>query len=654
MQRLLGVPSSKRIINFHTAPYSLVQDGAVLTREQAPLLRAVSGAEVHGETIDFQLTDGRTITALVFAAPIRDENDTIVGAIANFLDVSELRLAERRSAERLRLLANAGQHLSEALNVDAIFRALSRDLVPAVAPYIQMLVLDEDGWPIDVRMAHADRQKDALISQLRTQFGVSPQFFDTSLRVAKTNAPEVISDLHVLLERHDLSGPYRSFMMQLIEQVGIQSSVIVPMRNHGNTAGVLVLSAEQKAAFNHDDVMTIAEIARRAATAIQNAALFAHHEQVSRALQEALLPPSLPKVGGITFDTIYAPGDDRALIGGDWYDAFTLPDGRIAVTIGDVTGRGATAAAMMGKVRQTISGLSFYESDPVKLLDVAERALMRRHPDSLVTAIVGILDPATGEFVYATAGHPPPFVRRADGGVFTLPCHGLPLGLRTEEHDRSSVTFRLLPGDTLLLYTDGLTEVNQDPIEGEFQTKHALSMLPPPRRDAATYIRETLLPNGSRDDVAMLSLHFEGSSVPPTVTLREPTALEIKFNSRDARMARDLRVFITEYLRAYGDPHADYNAVELVLGELLGNAVRHASGPIEMHLTWNGEFPELAMLDFGPPYDPALAVPEDPWEEGGRGLYIVGLLTRAFHVARLFGGVNETRAELDVPRRKAA
>jgi anti-sigma regulatory factor (Ser/Thr protein kinase) len=116
-------------------------------------------------------------------------------------------------------------------------------------------------------------------------------------------------------------------------------------------------------------------------------------------------------------------------------------------------------------------------------------------------------------------------------------------------------------------------------------------------------------------------------------------------------MARDLRVFIVRYLRSYGAENADYNSAELVLGELLGNAARHARGPIEIHVSWSSEFPVLSMLDQGPAYDPGLAVPLDVYSEGGRGLFLVGLLTRSFTVTRLFGGVNETRAELDVPRR---
>lgn len=650
LRRLLGIASSKQVVNFHTAPYIIRRNGRRVSRDDAPLVRAARGEEVLGEAYDFELPDGRCLSVLAFAAPIREADGTLAGAVAGFLDVTDLRRAEERSADRLRLLGAAGRELSEALSAEAIFEALRRILVPEVCTTLLMMTLDEEGRPVDVRMTHDEPHKAALIERLRSRHGITPQLFETANRVARTNSTEIAGDRVAIIE--GTNGKYQVFTQALVDAVGIASYVAVPMNSHGRTAGVLIALSPRENAYDDDDVRMLEEIGRRAAAGLQNAELFAHHERASTIFQEMLLPATLPKSPVLTFDAVYAPGDDRALIGGDWYDAFELPDGRIAVSIGDVTGRGTIAAALMGKVRQTISGLSYYETDPVKLLDVAEMALIRRHPDSLVTAIVGIFDPRTGEFIYASAGHPPPLVRRADGIVLTLPCHGLPLGLRTYDENRSSVTFRLLPGDTLLLYTDGLTEVAHDPVEGEAATKRAFAAMPSYRSDAARYIQEILLPDGSRDDVALLSLQFDGARTPPSV-LRRRDVLEIKFNSRDARMARDLRVFITEFLRAYGTDDANYDGAELVLGELLGNAVRHASGPVELHVSWSGDYPDIAMLDYGPPYDAALVIPEDPLSENGRGLYIAGLLARSFHVTRLFGGVNETRAELDIPRRES-
>lgn len=586
MRELLGMPSENSICAADDMPYRLERHGRKLSKEENPLQRAVHGEEVKGETIEFVCHSGSRFELLTFAQPIQNDEGVIVGAVGTFADVTAVRHAERRSAERLAFLTALGSRLGDALSVESVFGEMERALVPRHVNQLVMLLEDEDGRVFDVRGADG------------------------------------------------------------VEAWAGDSYVHLPMVSRSRTIGTMIV--RKRDGFTAEDQQLLYEVARRAATAVQNAQLFEHNQTASKVFQEALLPAKLPSVDEVRFDAVYAAGDDRALIGGDWYDAFELPDGRIAVSIGDVTGRGVIAAALMGKVRQTISGLSFYESDPVKLLDTAELALIRRYPDSIVTAVVGVLDPASGEFVYATAGHPPPFLRRTDGTVLRLPCHGLPLGLREGDEDRSSLTVRILPGDTLLLYTDGLTEVEHDPVQGEIRVAEALSAMPSSDEHPARFLQHALLPHGSPDDVALLSLTYT-----PKHTQRRSEVLEIKFDSRDVRMARDLRIFIARYLRAYGAQTADYNSAELVIGELLGNAARHARGPIEIHVSWNGEYPVLSMLDRGPAYDPALAAPMDVFSEGGRGLFLVGLLTRAFTVTRLFGGVNETRVELDVRQRFA-
>ncbi len=584
MRDLLGMPSETSMVGFDDLPYRLEARGSPLHKEEGPLYRAVRGETVSGEVFTFICPDDRTLELVAFASPIRNEAGQIVGAVGNLTDVTAVRGAERRSAERLTFLTALGARLGDALSVDSVFAELERALVPRFTTHLIMQLLDDEGRVVDVRGGDGD------------------------------------------------------------ESWSVEDYVHVPMMSHGRVVGSLIV--RKRESIPTDDQQLLHEVARRAATAVQNAQLFEHNEKASKVFQEALLPAKLPSMEDVRFDAVYAAGDDRALIGGDWYDAFELPDGRIAVSIGDVTGRGVIAAALMGKVRQTISGLSYYETDPVKLLDIAELALTRRYPDSIVTAIVGVFDPASGEFIYATAGHPPPFLRRSDGTVLRLPCHGLPLGLRANDEERSSVTFRILPGDTLILYTDGVTEVEHDPVQGEIRLAEALAAMPASFKRPAHFLQETLLPHGSRDDIALLSLTYT-----LTQGQHRNEVLEIKFDSRDVRMARDLRVFVSRYLRAYGAKNADYNSAELVLGELLGNAARHARGPIEIHVSWAGEYPIVSMLDQGPAYDPALAAPLDVFSEGGRGLFLVGLLTRAYTVTRLFGGVNETRVELDIPGR---
>ncbi len=642
MQRLLNVVRSRRIVNIHAAAVKLRRDGRALEALETPLYRALRGEIVEAEAFDFELPAGKKISTVAFAAPLRETDGSIYGAIATFLDLDKLETVERRSAARLIYLVEAGQALSGSLSGETIFSSLCPVLLPNLGDFFLMMLVNSENRPSVVAMKHADPVKNEAITRLTTKLELAPQSFRTPMRVLSSGRAEMIADMRTLLERNDVRDRYREFVRALLETGGLRACVAVPMKNHNEVVGAIVLCTS--GSYQYEDLTLLEEIGRRAAAAWQNANLFAHHEYASNALQEALLPAKLPNSQNVAFDAVYEPGDDRALIGGDWYDAFDLPDGKIVVSIGDVTGRGATAAALMGKVRQTISGLSYYETDPVKLLDVAEMAVMRTRPDSVITALAGVLDPAGGDFTFATAGHPLPFLRRADGRVFMLPCHGLPIGLRAYDGDRSSVTLRLFSGDALLLYTDGLTEVAHDPVAGEAHVREALERMPPERSDGARYIKEMILADGSRDDVAMLWVCYTGARDRAMPT---PAPLAIKFNSRDARMAHDVRELLTQFLKAYGEETADYTSAELVIGELLGNAVRHASGPIEIELRWTQGYAELTMRDSGSAYDPGLAYPEDPWVETGRGLFIVGLLARAFHVARAYG-VNETRAELDV------
>jgi len=153
----------------------------------------------------------------------------------------------------------------------------------------------------------------------------------------------------------------------------------------------------------------------------------AHH--VASTLQRALLPQELPHVAGLVFDGAYVPGRADEQVGGDWYDALTLSDGRVLITIGEVAGSGLQAAVIMASMRQVIRGVAQVYADPATMVDASDRTLKAEHPDSLVTAFVAVFDPVVRTLSYCSAGHPAPLLRRADGTVGELPSRGLPLGL---------------------------------------------------------------------------------------------------------------------------------------------------------------------------------------------------------------------------------
>ncbi len=228
--------------------------------------------------------------------------------------------------------------------------------------------------------------------------------------------------------------------------------------------------------------------------------------RASLAFQNAALPKRLPTVPGLTFDAMYEASGEDVFVGGDWYDAFRLLDGRVVVSVGDVIGNGLDAAVTMAAVRQAIRGAAQVFPEPAAVLDAADRALRSEQPDRIVTAFVGILDPLTLAFSYASAGHPPPMLRHPDGSVSELLAIDLPLGLRNEHGAGHDVTAVLPKGSLLVLYTDGLTESTRDVLEGERRLREVLASDGiHGSASAASTIRHAVL-GAATDDVAIFTV----------------------------------------------------------------------------------------------------------------------------------------------------
>jgi PAS domain S-box-containing protein len=409
-------------------------------------------------------------------------------------------------------------------------------------------------------------------------------------------------------------------------------SLRVPLRHRDTVVGTVTVRGT--APFGASDAALLRELAARAAVAVENAQLYAREHRVAMTLQSAMLPAVLPAVAGLEFDAVYFPGATEAEIGGDWYDAIALPDGRVVVSIGDVTGRGLTAAVIMGRMRQAIETLATYESDPVRLLDAADSVLRRAHPDAIVTALVGVVDPAARTLTYATAGHPTPIVRAADGTLRQLPGRGLPLGLR-EGREAPATTVVLPPASLIVFFTDGLVESTRDIDEGERRVFAALAepALAEGRAPAAALVAR-VLDDGVRDDVAVLTMRMAA-----TPAAASDWTMRWRFDPRDWRRAYDVRETLAEAL-ASAAAEVDVPAAELVFGELVGNAVRHAPGFVDVELTWDdAQTPVLHVIDDGPGYAPRTGLPSAE-SESGRGLYIVAQLTREFTVTQLRRGAH--------------
>jgi anti-sigma regulatory factor (Ser/Thr protein kinase) len=298
------------------------------------------------------------------------------------------------------------------------------------------------------------------------------------------------------------------------------------------------------------------------------------------------------------------------------------------ISIGDVAGSGLDAAVIMANMRQAIRGIAHVHTDPAMILEAADRVLRAEHPDRFVTAFVALFDPIYNALTFATAGHNRPIVRTPDGRISELLGHGLPLGLRIRG-DAQHTNMPVEPGSTFVFYTDGLVESTHDAEEGERRLREVLAD-PATRheRHLARKIHDAVLRNGSRDDVAILTM-----VVSETAPLQEAVG-RWSFVSSDAATATTAREEISEMLERRGVRHEECVAAEVVFSELIGNCVRYAPGNVDVLLDLTNAAPVLHVLDEGTGFSRFPELPRNLFSESGRGLYIVATLAEEFTVAR--------------------
>ena len=270
-------------------------------------------------------------------------------------------------------------------------------------------------------------------------------------------------------------------------------------------------------------------------------AAYERERHVASTLQRALLPQELPRVTGVEFDGVYEPGRSEALIGGDWYDAVRLADGRVLISIGDVAGSGLQAAVIMAAMRQVIRGVAQLYADPATIVDAADRTLKSEHPNRLVTAFVAVFDPVARTLSYCSAGHPDPLLRLVDGSIAELPSQGLPLGLRARD-DADARTAGVPDGATIVFFTDGLIESTRDVVEGERRLRDALSsasVLGRPNLAQALY--DEVLHDGANDDVAILVMRVDATAAGASTETLGQHFFRWTFDTRETSRRRSAR-----------------------------------------------------------------------------------------------------------------
>ncbi len=287
---------------------------------------------------------------------------------------------------------------------------------------------------------------------------------DGDMTVSRTILHEVMTRRHAVLS-HDASEDQRFSAGHSVANIGIRSMMAAPLVWRREALGIVYLDSSGVAAFSQADLELLSGIARQAATALGNARL--HDELMKRKqlerdlvlaerIQQSFLPRRIPRLEGFTFCARYEPAYE---IGGDFYDFVPLPDDRLGIVIGDVAGKGVSAALYMARLTRDLRYFALSEPEPSRVLDVLNQAVLDSGQDDIfVTMIYAVLDARSGRLHWANAGHMPPLLRSAAGSVESIEgSGGLPLGVMPEP-SYATASIPLSSGDCVVLYTDGLVE----------------------------------------------------------------------------------------------------------------------------------------------------------------------------------------------------
>lgn len=441
--------------------------------------------------------------------------------------------------------------------------------------------------------------------------GVRPVYGDSS--AARAALPELLGE--------DRTVPDR------------QRTILAPLRGRRRVIGAAVfIRRADRPAFEGDDLLVAAQLATHTALGVDKAVLYGREVYIADELQRTMLPDSLPQPTGVRLASRYLPAAETARVGGDWYDAIPLPGNRVALVVGDVMGHSMTSAAIMGQLRTTAQTLAGLDLPPAEVLHHLDEQAQRLGSDRMATCLYAVYDPVAHRIVIANAGHPPPIMLHRGGRAEVLRVPpGAPIGVGGVDFE--AVELDAPAGATLLLYTDGLVESRLRDVwtgieqlrERLIETARLTGPNPPPLEPLCDEVLGMLGPGDRDDDIALLAARFEGIA---------PSDVAYWFLDPRPQTARQARRLAKRALTRWGLEELS-DAVELLVSEVITNAVRYAERPITLRLLRT----DVLRCEVGDdvPQLPRLRQAR-PSDEGGRGLYLVNRLARRWGATRLSTG----------------
>jgi PAS domain S-box-containing protein len=508
--QLLGLPE-EALIGRRPSEIEHGMDGALIERilTGQVLDRGVPVVDVPLE----QTVAGRR-RVLSWSAYRTTENGQVIGALGSVMDITErvdAVTALRQANARLDLLQRAGSQVGTTLDIHRTAEELADLAVPELADRIAIDLCDSvllgDDPPCTgrggLRLRRVAVRDAATRSTVTFAVGdlIAAPLTSVAASTVWSGTPLVAQTLDELTDQ----VAYTLGQADSIRARGVHSLMLVPLIARGVTLGVAAFCrAENPEPYGPADVRLVSDLVARAAVHIDNARLYTREHATAVTLQRSLLPRHIPPVPGLEVAYRYQPASQAAEVGGDWFDVIALDSGQVALVVGDVTGHGTHAAALMGQLRTTTAALARLGHPPGQIMAQLS-ALVAAHGDEAgATCLYAVYDPASRRCRLTRAGHLPPAVLRPDGTVeFPYLPGGTMLGMG---RGRYPVTDTHLPqGSVLALYTDGLIEQpGQDLAAGMSRLAHALTASP--AQSADQLCDSALASTGPHphDDIALL------------------------------------------------------------------------------------------------------------------------------------------------------
>lgn len=589
----------------------------------------------HGARVPNFDEDGSVITLSAFR--LLEPDGRTMGVATTFFDVTE----SHRARTRLELLHTATATIGATLSVEGTARELADVFVPAFADLAAVdlsepvLLGDEPpaagaaGTHLVLVRAAAARATGGWPAGLAPEGATSRLAEDTEGMARLRRGRGLLADD---ARARTAGGPDDPAVALLATVPETHTVMSAPLHARGLLLGTVTLwRYGRRPAFDPADLELLEEVAARAALGVDNARRFTREHRAAVGLQRSLLPPSEADVTGAVTAAVYLPADVAAGVGGDWFDVIPLPSARVALVVGDVVGHGLHATATMGRLRTAVQTLADLELPPDELLthldDLVLRLAVERDPASVGvgeresiggTCLYAIYNAVSRVCTAASAGHPPPALVTPRGDVEFVPVNpGPPLGVGGLPFEL--VQFDVPDGSVLALYTDGLVERGlRDIGEGMERLRGSLVRLGPglgerPLIEAGREVVRDLPPTGPADDITLLLVRTRALPESDTMSWTLPADPAIVSRARELSMHQ---------LRTWDLDHLAFTT-ELIVSELVTNAIRHAGGPVELRLI--REHTLVCEVSDPSSTQPRLRRARET-DEGGRGLYLVAQL----------------------------